>query len=116
MNNEDKAKEIAKLKNPQLAEFPNLSAVHEYGLECAMKMAEYKDNEYSELIKRANENSTKQFSLGAEKERERVINAAAEWLDKNVTRYAGFDYISEDFSMADNFIKDFKKAVRKALK
>ena len=85
-------------------------------LYAAKQMAEYKDNEYSELIKRANENSTKQFSLGAEKERERVINAAAEWLDKNVTRYAGFDYISEDFSMADNFIKDFKKAVRRALK
>ena len=40
-----------------------------------------------------------------------AIEEACEWLEKNTTKYCGFDAISEEFSMAWNFIDDFKKAL-----
>ena len=42
-----------------------------------------------------------------------AIEKACEWLEKNTTKYCGFDAISEEFGMAWNFINDFKKAMEK---
>lgn len=46
-----------------------------------------------------------------DKLQQEFIDRACEWLEKNTTKYCGFDAISEEFGMAWNFIDDFKKAM-----
>ena len=40
-----------------------------------------------------------------------LIEEASEWLKAHAAEYAGFDYITEDCTMAGNFIDDFKTAL-----
>lgn len=40
-----------------------------------------------------------------------VVAKATDWLNARAADYARFDYITEDCTMASNFIEDFKKAM-----
>ena len=98
MTTEDKAKEFAKLENPKLAEFPNLAAVYDYGLDCAMKMAEWKEQET----------------------KEKIIKKAWDWFDEhfdvNIYEEIGgrkaAEILTYDFKSFANMFEDFKKAIK----
>ena len=94
MNYEEKAKELAKLTNPKLAEYPNLSAVYDYGLDCAMKMAEWKEQE--------------------------IIKKAWDWFDEhfdvNIYEEIGgrkaAEILTYDFKSFASMFEDFKQAMK----
>lgn len=86
MNYEEKAKELAKLTNPKLAKYPNLSAVYDYGLDCAMKMAEWKEQQ--------------------------MLEKAVEWLRLNADNYTWYDETEGESGMMSVFIEAFIKAMK----
>ena len=97
MNNKQKARELA-IKCSKTTDV-NGNEVYNVFCEAALQeMAEWKDKQYHDLIKQSNENSTRQFELGCEKERDRIIEKV-------------YQLLVEKYFFTEDEAKDFKKAM-----
>ena len=111
MTNEEKSKEIAEFHQCPYRVRSNGDSKIEYSItECydsAMEMARWKDKQFNETLKRANESVTKAHEEGAKIERERIIEKACEW----------FRYVNEhneDIVCVEDFIENFQKAMEES--
>lgn len=69
-------------------------------------MAEWKDKQFNETLKRANESVTKAHEEGAKFERKRIIEKACEWLAPVFKDLAGYYSGGE-------LLDDFKRSMEK---
>lgn len=75
------------------------------------EMAEWKDEQFSILIKKCNEAVNESHESGAVWMKERLIEKAVKWLEDNQSAYREYDESGFYHEKSQHFIEDFKKAM-----